>query len=67
LAHGFNELVRTHGGARLEEWINSAVSGPFPEVRGFAQGGYGDFDAVNVGLPHEWSFGKVESNVTRVK
>jgi hypothetical protein len=66
LAHGFNELVRTREGARLEEWINKATSGPFPEVRGFAKGLYGDFDAVKAGLTLRWSSGKVEGNVTRV-
>lgn len=67
LAHGFNELVRTRGGARLEEWINTATASSFPEVRGFAKGLYGDFDAVKAGLTIEWSSGKVEGNVTRVK
>ena len=67
LAHGFNELVRTRGGARLEEWINQATDSPFPELRGFARGLYGDFDAVKAGLTLHWSSGKVEGNVTRVK
>lgn len=67
LAHGFNELVRTRGGARLEEWINQATDSPFPELRGFAKGLYGDFDAVKAGLTLQWSSGKVEGNVTRVK
>ena len=67
LAHGFNHMVRTRGGARLEQWIKQAISGPFPEVRGFAKGLYGDFDAVKAGLTLQWSSGKVEGNVTRVK
>lgn len=67
LAHGFNELVRTRGGARLEEWINQATGSSFPEVRGFAKGLYGDFDAVRAGLTLQWSSGKVEGNVTRIK
>jgi hypothetical protein len=67
LAHGFNELVRTRGGARLEEWINEATASAFPELRGFAKGLYGDFDAVKAGLTLEWNSGKVEGNVNRVK
>lgn len=67
LAHGFNELVRTRGGARLEEWIKQAGDGPFPELRGFAKGLYGDFDAVKAGLTLHWSSGRVEGSVTRVK
>lgn len=67
LAHGFNELVRTRGGGRLEEWINQATDSSFPELRGFAKGLYGDFDAVKAGLTLHWSSGKVEGNVTRVK
>jgi hypothetical protein len=66
LAHGFNELVRTRGGARLEEWVNKAAASPFSELRGFAKGLYGDFDAVKAGLTLQWSSGKVEGNVTRV-
>lgn len=67
LAHGFNHMVRTRGGARLEQWIKQAISGPFPELRGFAKGLYSDFDAVKAGLTLQWSSGKVEGNVTRVK
>lgn len=67
LAHEFNDLVRTRGGARLEEWINRATDSPFPELRGFANGLYGDFDAVKAGLTLQWSSGKVEGNVTGVK
>jgi transposase len=58
LAHWCNELVRTLGPARLEEWINRAAASPFPEVRGFAKGLYGDFDAVEAGLTLQWSSGR---------
>lgn len=67
LAHGFNEMVRTRGGAHLEEWIRKATASAFPELRGFAKGLYDDFDAVKAGLTLEWNSGKVEGNVTRVK
>lgn len=67
LAHGLNQLVRTRGGARLEEWISKATSSPFPDVRGFAEGLYGHFDAFKAGLTLEWSSGKAEGNITRVR
>jgi transposase len=67
LAHGFNQLVRQRGGHRLEEWINRATQGPFPEIRGFAAGLLNDFDAVRAGLTQHWSSGAVEGNVNRVK
>lgn len=67
LAHGFNDLVRTRGGVRLEDWITTAVASPFPELRGFAKGLYHDFDAVKAGLTLHWNSGKVEGTVTRIK
>jgi hypothetical protein len=67
LAHGFNQLVRHRAGHRLEEWINQATQGPFPEIRGFAAGLLRDFDAVRNGLTQHWSSGAVESNINRVK
>ena len=38
-----------------------------PELRGFAKGLYGDFDAVKAGLTLDWSYGEVEGNITRIK
>ena len=67
LAHGFNELVRQRRGTELEAWINQAIQGRFPEVRGFARGLLSDFDAVTNGLTQHWSSGPVEGHVNRVK
>jgi transposase len=67
LAHGFNDLVRHRGGDRLESWINQAVSSSFSEVRGFATGLRGDFDAVRNGLTQQWSSGAVEGAINRIK
>jgi transposase len=66
LAHGFNQLVRHRAGDRLEEWINQAAQGTFPEIRGFAAGLLKDFDAVRAGLTQHWSSGAVEGNINRV-
>ena len=67
LTHGFNHLVRQRAGHRLEEWINQAAQGPFPEVRGFATGLLNDFAAVRNGLTQHWSSGAVEGTVNRIK
>ena len=67
LAHGFNELVRQRRGTELEAWINQAIRGRFPEVRGFARGLLSDFNAVTNGLTQHWSSGPVEGHVNRVK
>jgi transposase len=67
LAHGFAALVRNRGGAHLEEWIHKAADSSFPELRGFANGLYSDFDAVKTGLSVQWNSGRVEGHVNRIK
>jgi transposase len=67
LAHGFAALVRNRGGAHLEEWIHKAADSSFPELRGFANGLYNDFDAVKTGLTVQWNSGRVEGHVNRIK
>ena len=67
LVHGFNRLVRERRGRELEAWIKHAAACPFAEIRGFAAGLLGDFDAVRAGLTRPWSSGAVEGNVNRIK
>jgi transposase len=67
LTHGFTQLVRNRGGARLETWINEATNCPFPPISGFAAGLHRDYDAVVAGLTHHWSSGAVEGTVNRIK
>lgn len=67
LARGFADLVRTRGGARLEEWVKQAEQGLVPEIRSFANGLRKDWAAVVAGLTMTWSSGAVEGAVNRIK
>jgi transposase len=67
LTHGFTQLVRGRGGARLETWINEATNSPFPPISGFVAGLHRDYDAVVAGMTHHWSSGAVEGTVNRIK
>jgi transposase len=67
LAHGFTDLVRQRRGAELQAWIDTAQYGPFPELRGFANGLLNDLAAVKGGLTEHWSSGAVEGHVNRIK
>ena len=67
LAHGFTALVRQRRGADLPGWIDTARQGPFPELRGFANGLLNDLTAVTAGLTEHWSSGAVEGHVNRIK
>ncbi|WP_408022738.1 transposase [Streptacidiphilus fuscans] len=67
LARCFRDLLVNRRGALLLEWIRQAEqNGPAP-VRSFAGFLRQDLDAVPAGLTLEWSSGRVEGNVNRVK
>ena len=67
LARCFRDLLVNRRGGLLPEWIRQAEQdGPAP-VRSFAGFLRQDLDAVTAGLTLEWSSGRVEGNVNRVK
>ncbi|MGW2426145.1 ISL3 family transposase [Streptomyces sp. NPDC001709] len=67
LARAFTDLVRNRRGQLLPAWIRQAEQSDVPPVAKFAAFLRQDFDAVTAGLTHEWSSGKVEGHVNRVK
>ncbi|MFJ9459975.1 transposase [Kitasatospora sp. NPDC101447] len=66
LARCFRDLLVNRRGGMLE-WIRQAEQDAPTPVRSFAGFLRQDLDAVTAGLTLEWSSGKVEGNVNRVK
>ncbi|MEV6113006.1 ISL3 family transposase [Streptomyces sp. NPDC052109] len=67
LARAFTDLVRNRRGQLLPAWIRQAEHSDVLPVAKFAAFLRQDFDAVTAGPTHEWSSGKVEGHVNRVK
>ncbi|MGW0964066.1 ISL3 family transposase [Streptomyces gelaticus] len=67
LARVFTDLVRNRRGQLLPAWIRQAEQSDVLPVAKFATFLRQDFDAVTAGLTYEWSSGKVEGHVNRVK
>jgi transposase len=67
LAWSFTDLVRNRRGQLLPVWIRQAEQSDVVPIAKFAAFLRQDFDAVTAGLTHEWSSGKVEGHVNRVK
>ncbi|MDT0332152.1 transposase [Nocardiopsis lambiniae] len=63
----FATMMREKKGQDLETWPASAEATEMQPVRSFARGLRQDFDAVTAGLTLEWSSGRVEGNVCRIK
>ncbi|MFJ3310413.1 ISL3 family transposase [Streptomyces sp. NPDC086549] len=67
LTRAFTDLVRNRRGQLLPAWIRQAEQSDVLPVAKFAAFLRQDFDAVTAGLTLEWSSGKVEGHVNRVK
>jgi transposase len=63
----FAQMMQDKRGAELEDWLVRAEATQMPSLRSLARGLRQDFDAVKAGLTLEWSSGKVEGNVNRIK
>ncbi|MFJ4094179.1 ISL3 family transposase [Kitasatospora sp. NPDC089913] len=67
LARCFRDLLVDRRGSMLLEWIRQAEQDAPAPVRSFAGFLRQDLAAVTAGLTLEWSSGKVEGNVNRIK
>ncbi|MGW3172734.1 transposase [Streptomyces sp. NPDC001153] len=68
LDRAFTDLVRNRRrGQLLPAWIRQAEESDVAPVAKFAAFLRQDFVAVTAGLTHEWSSGKIEGHVNRVK
>ncbi|RPE27960.1 transposase [Kitasatospora cineracea] len=67
LARCFHDLMTNRLGTLLPDWIDQAEQDAPAPMRSFAGFLRRDLPAVTAGLTLEWSSGKVEGNVNRVK
>jgi transposase len=67
LAQRFLVLVRERRGADLEAWVADVRNTGPPELRSFARNLRRDWAAVQAGLTTEWSSGRVEGHINRLK
>ncbi|MFJ4677766.1 transposase [Kitasatospora sp. NPDC088783] len=67
LARCFHDLMTNRLGTLLPDWIDQAEQGAPAPMRSFADFLRQDLAAATAGLTLEWSSGKVEGNVNRVK
>ncbi|MFJ8159228.1 transposase, partial [Streptomyces sp. NPDC094468] len=65
--HSFAAMMTERRGGDLDTWLTSAEDTGMKPLQSLARGLRQDFDAVTAGLTQEWSSGKVEGNVNRVK
>ncbi|MDE3725350.1 ISL3 family transposase, partial [Nocardiopsis sp. N85] len=63
----FATMMREKKGQDLEAWLATAEATEMQPVQSFVRGLRQDFDAVTAGLTLEWSSGRVEGNVCRIK
>lgn len=63
----FARMMSERRGGDLNTWISRAENTGLKPLQSLARGLRQDFDAVTAGLTLEWSSGKVEGNVNRVK
>lgn len=67
LAQCFHDLLTNRRGQLLLEWIRQAEQDAPAPIRSFAGFLRQDLDAVTAGLTLEWSSGKVEGHVNKIK
>jgi transposase len=63
----FAQMMTERKGSKLDSWLARAESTGMKPLQSLARGLRQDFDAVTAGLTLEWSSGRVEGNINRVK
>jgi hypothetical protein len=67
LATAFKERMENKNGGLLKRWIEQAVTSGIRELRSFAKGLLGDFEAVKNAVTMPWSNGQVEGQINKLK
>jgi transposase len=67
LAISFIEMIRERRAERFDEWVSQVMESRIPELKSFADSLKQDQQAVVAALTHEWSNGRVEGQVNRLK
>ena len=67
LALSFMEMVRERRAERFDDWIGQVIESRIPELRSFVDSLKQDRPAVVAALTYEWSNGRVEGEINRLK
>jgi transposase len=67
LATSFIEMIRERRAERFDSWISQVMDSRIPELKSFADSLNQDRQAVVAALKYEWSNGRVEGQVNRLK
>jgi transposase len=67
LTEGFATLIRTRDVVALDRWLEQAATSLLKPFRSFAASLRRDYDAVRAGVELEWSTGRVEGEINRLK
>ncbi len=67
LAQQFQQIIRFRRAPQLAPWLTDCMESKVPDLHTFAASLQQDHDAVHAALREEWSSGRVEGHVTRVK
>ena len=63
----FAEMMCGRHGERLDDWLTAVEADDLPELHRFTAGLRRDYDAVRAGLTLEYSSGRVEGTVNKIK
>jgi transposase len=60
-------MIRERRAERVDDWISQTIESRIPELKSFADSLKQDQQAVVAALTYEWSNGRVEGQVNRLK
>jgi transposase len=63
----FRQLLHQRDSAGLEPWLSRAEESAVPEIRSFAATTRRDQPAVQAALDYDWSSGRVEGLIPKIK
>jgi transposase len=67
LGREFRQMVRERKVEALNPWLERCATSEIPEMKNFADGVRRDYPAVAAALQHEWSNGRTEGQVNKLK
>ena len=67
LARDFQQMIRDREVAALDPWLTACATSGISEMKNFADGVQRDYPAVAVALTHEWSNGRTEGQLNKLK
>lgn len=67
LARDFQQMVRERKVEALDSWLAACATSDIAEMKNFADGVRRDYMAVAAALEHEWSNGRTEGQINKLK